>query len=159
MIDYLLLTLGIALIIIGLIGCIVPVLPGPPISFLALLALEYSKWGPFNSDLLWTFGFIAIAVTVLDYIVPIWGTKKFGGSRAGIWGAAIGLVIGLFFGILGIVLGPFIGAFLGELTQNTQSDKALKAAFGSFIGLLMGVVLKLIASGIMTFYFFKELIG
>jgi len=155
--DYLLLVLGITLVIIGLIGCIVPVLPGPPISFLGLLSLEYTKWGPFNSDLLWTFGFIAVAVTVLDYIVPIWGTKKFGGSRAGIWGAALGLLIGLFLGPLGIIFGPFAGAFIGELTQNSQSEKALKAAFGSIVGLLIGIGMKLIASGLMTYYFFKEL--
>lgn len=157
MADYFLLTLGILLIIVGLIGCVVPVLPGPPISFLGLLALEYSKWGPFNSDLLWTFGFIAVVVTVLDYIVPVWGTKKFGGSRVGIWGAAIGLFIGLFFGPLGIIIGPFLGAFLGELTQKTESEKALKAALGSLFGLLLGIGLKLVASGFMTWYFFKEL--
>ena len=154
---YLLLALGITLIIVGFIGCIVPVLPGPPISFLGMLTLEYTKWGPFNSDLLWTFGFIAIAVTALDYIVPIWGTKKFGGSKVGIWGAALGLLVGLFFGPLGIILGPFIGAYIGELTQKTESDKAFKAAFGSFIGLLLGIGLKLIASGFMTYYFVIEL--
>lgn len=157
MLDVFLLVLGIVLIVVGFIGCVVPVIPGPPISFLALLALEYTHWGPFNSDLLWTFGLIAVAVTVFDYIVPIWGTKKFGGSRAGLWGAGIGLLIGLFLGPLGIVLGPFAGAFIGELTQNSDSSKALKAAFGAFVGLLMGVGLKLIASGAMTFYFIKEL--
>lgn len=157
MLDVFLLVLGVVLIAIGLIGCVVPVIPGPPISFLALLALEYSKWGPFDSDLLWTFGLIAVVVTVLDYIVPIWGTKKFGGSRAGLWGAGIGLFIGLFLGPLGVLFGPFIGAFIGELTQNNDSTKALKAAFGAFVGLLMGVGLKLFASGAMTFYFVKEL--
>jgi uncharacterized protein YqgC (DUF456 family) len=157
MFDFLLLGLGIALIVIGLIGCVVPVIPGPPISFLGMLSLEYTRWGGFESDLLWTFGLIALVVTVLDYIVPVWGTKKFGGSRAGIWGASIGLVVGLFIGPLGILLGPFAGAFIGELTQKTQTEKALKAALGSFVGLLMGVGLKLAASGFMTYYFVAEL--
>lgn len=157
MLDFFLLGLGIVLIVIGLIGCVVPVIPGPPISFLGMLSLEYSRWGGFESDLLWTFGLIALVVTVLDYIVPIWGTKKFGGSRAGIWGASIGLVVGLFLGPLGILLGPFVGAFVGELTQKTQTEKALKAALGSFVGLLMGVGLKLAASGFMTYYFVVEI--
>ncbi len=157
MLDYFLLALGITLILLGLIGCIIPVIPGPPLSFLGMLSLEYTHWGNFDSDTLWTFGLIAVVVTALDYIVPIWGTKKFGGSRAGIWGASIGLLIGLFFAPLGIIFGPFIGAFVGELTQKTATDKALIAALGSFIGILMGVVLKLIASGFMTYYFFVEL--
>lgn len=157
MLEYFLLALGITLIIIGLIGCIIPVIPGPPLSFLGMLSLEYTRWGNFDSDTLWTFGLIAIVVTVLDYVVPIWGTKKFGGSRAGIWGASIGLIIGLFFGPLGIILGPFIGAFVGELTQNTATNKALIAALGSFVGILMGVILKLVASGFMTYYFVIEL--
>lgn len=157
MFDILLLTLGVILLILGLIGCVIPAIPGPPLSFLSMLLLEYTHWGNFDSDLLWTFGLIAVVVTVLDYIVPIWGTKKFGGSKAGIWGASIGLVIGLFLGPLGIVFGPFAGAFVGELTQNTDTNKALVAALGSFVGLLTGIVLKLIASGFMTYYFIIEL--
>ncbi|MDA3890411.1 MAG: DUF456 domain-containing protein [Salinivirgaceae bacterium] len=157
MTDILLLILGICFIMVGFIGCMVPVLPGPPISFLGMLCLEYSKWGPFHSDLLWTFGFLAIAVTVLDYIVPIWGTKKLGGSRIGLWGAAFGLLIGLFFGPFGVLVGPFLGAFIGELSQKADSKKALKAAFGAFLGLLMGVGLKLTVSGIIALFFFKQL--
>lgn len=157
MVDFLLLALGITLIIVGFIGCVIPVIPGPPISFLALVTLEYSKWGPIESDLLWTLGLIAGVVIILDYIAPIWGTKKTGGSRYGLWGAAIGLFIGLFFGPLGIIIGPFVGALIGELTQNKETDKAIKAALGSLIGLLFGIVLKLSTSGLITYFFIKEL--
>ncbi|MGE4288736.1 MAG: DUF456 domain-containing protein [Salinivirgaceae bacterium] len=157
MVDIFLLAVGIALILIGLIGCIVPVLPGPPLSFLGMLALHYTHWGEFNPDLLWTMGSLAVIVTILDYIVPIWGTKKFGGSKAGIWGASIGLLIGLFLGPLGIIFGPFVGALVGELTQHNDSGKAFVAALGSLVGLLMGIGLKLIASGFITYYFIKEL--
>lgn len=157
MLDYFLLIVGLALILIGLIGCIIPVIPGPPLSFLGMLSLEYTHWGNFDSDTLWTFGLLALVVTVLDYIVPMWGTKKFGGSRAGIWGASIGLLIGLFLGPFGILFGPFVGAFIGEMTQQNETDKALKAALGAFVGLLMGVGLKLMTSGFITYYFFKEL--
>jgi uncharacterized protein YqgC (DUF456 family) len=158
MVDILLLTLGIVLIILGFIGCILPVLPGPPISFLALISINYSKWGTFDSDLLWMLGGIAVAVTILDYIVPIWGTKKFGGSKRGMWGATIGLFIGLFLGIFGIISGPFLGAFLGELSLNNNSKKAFKAALGALIGFFMGVGMKLLASGIITYYFIEQII-
>lgn len=157
MFDYFLLVIGLALIIIGLIGCVIPVIPGPPLSFLGMLALDFTRWGNFDSDTLWTFGLLALVVTILDYIVPIWGTKKFGGSRAGIWGATIGLIVGLFLGPLGVLLGPFAGAFIGEMTQQSETNKALKAALGALFGLLMGVGIKLIASGFITYYFFKEL--
>ncbi len=153
--DILLLTVGIVLIIIGLIGCVLPVIPGPPLSFLGLLALSYTQWGEFSSNLLWTMAILAVVATVIDYVVPIWGTKKFGGSKAGMWGATIGLVVGLFLGPLGIIFGPFAGAFVGEMTQKKDSDKALKAAFGAFLGFLLGVGFKLVVSGLITFYFIR----
>lgn len=158
MFDILLLTFGIILLVIGLIGCVLPVIPGPPISFVALLLLHFTRWAQFQGTFLWTCAAIAVAVSILDYWIPIWGTKKFGGSSRGVWGAALGLLAGLFFGPLGVIVGPFIGALTGELSLHSDSNRALKAAFGSFIGILSGVVLKLIVSGLFTWYFIKELI-
>ena len=158
MVDVLLLLLGVLLILIGLIGCVLPVIPGPPLSFLGLISLQYTKWGGFESDFLWTFGLIAVVVTVLDYIVPIWGTKKFGGSKSGVWGATVGLLSGLFIGPVGVIFGPFVGAFIGEYIVNREEKRAFIAALGSFIGLLTGIVLKLIASGVIAFYFVKQII-
>ncbi len=155
--DYVLLALGIVLIIVGLIGCIIPVIPGPPLSYGGMLALHFTKYGPFSEEMLWMMAFAALLVTALDYVVPIWGTKKFGGSKAGVWGSTIGLIVGLFLGPIGIILGPFLGAFAGEMTQRKETKDALRAAFGAFIGLLLGVGLKLIVSGLITFYFVKEL--
>lgn len=154
--DGLLIILGIVLLLAGLIGCLLPVLPGPPLSFLALLMLQFTPWGDFSGRFLWGAAAVALLVTLLDYVVPIWGTKRFGGTRGGVWGASIGLVVGLFFGPAGIILGPFLGAFLGEMAGHADSNKAFKAAIGSFIGLLTGIVLKLIVSGVFTWYFFKE---
>lgn len=154
--DGLLIILGIVLLLAGLIGCLLPVLPGPPLSFLALLMLQFTAWGDFSARFLWGAAVAAVLVTLLDYVVPIWGTKRFGGTRGGVWGASIGLVVGLFFGPPGIILGPFLGAFLGEMAGHSDSNKAFKAAIGSFIGLLTGIVLKLIVSGVFTWYFFKE---
>jgi uncharacterized protein len=157
--DYIFLILGILLMILGIIGCLVPVLPGPPFSFLGLIMLHLSRFGHFSNSVLWTLGGITIAVTVLDYFVPIWGTKKLGGSKYGTRGATVGLVTGLFFGPLGIILGPLIGAFIGEMIFRDEFKYALKACFGSLLGFMTGVGLKLAASFVMTFYFVRELIS
>lgn len=154
--DYLLLILGIVLMILGIIGCLAPVLPGPPLSFLGLLALHFTRFGHFNSSVLILFGVIAIVVTILDYIVPVWGTKKFGGSKYGTRGATIGLIVGFFVGPLGIILGSLIGAFVGEMIFRDDIKYALKAGFGSLLGFLTGIGLKLAASATMTFYFVRE---
>jgi hypothetical protein len=156
--DYIFLILGILFMIAGIIGCLVPVLPGPPLSFLGLLFLHFTRFGHFSSPVLITLGIIAVLVSILDYIVPVWGTKRFGGSKYGTRGATIGLVIGLFLGPLGIIIGPFIGAFVGEMIFKDDMSYAFKAGFGSLLGFLMGIGLKLAASFVMTFYFVKELI-
>ena len=157
MTDYLLLALGIILMILGIIGCLVPVLPGPPFSFLGLLAIHFTKFGDFSTLILLILGGVALAVTIFDLIVPLWGTKKFGGSKYGSRGATIGLVIGFFLGPIGIILGPFLGAFAGEMIFKDDVKYAIKAGFGSLLGFLTGIGLKLAASSVITFYFIKEL--
>jgi uncharacterized protein YqgC (DUF456 family) len=157
--DYILLIFGIILMILGIIGCLVPVLPGPPLSFLGLILLHFTRFGPFTKGQLIIFGIIAVVVTIMDYIVPVWGTKKFGGSKYGTRGATVGLIIGLFLGPLGLVLGPLIGAFVGEMIFKDDIGYAFKAGFGSLIGFLTGIGLKLAASFVMTFYFVKEWIA
>jgi uncharacterized protein len=157
--DYILLILGIIFMIIGIIGCLVPVLPGPPLSFLGLIFLHLTRFGQFSTPFLITLGAITVIVTVLDYIVPVWGTKRFGGSKYGTRGATVGLIIGFFLGPLGIILGPLIGAFVGEMIFKDDIGYAFKAGLGSLIGFLTGIGLKLAASFAMTFYFVKELIS
>jgi uncharacterized protein len=159
MLDYVLLILGIILMIIGIIGCLVPVLPGPPLSFIGLLLLNTTRFGDFNLTTLIILLAITIIVTILDYIVPIWGTKRFGGSKYGTRGATVGLIIGLFLGPVGIIIGPLLGAIVGELIFKDDMRYAIKAGFGSLLGFLTGIGLKLAASFIMTFYFVKELIA
>ncbi len=150
---------GSALMIVGIVGCILPVIPGPPLSFIGLLLLHFSKYAEFSFEFLLLFGSIAVIVTVLDYIVPVWGTKKLGGSKWGMWGAAIGLVIGIFvLPPLGIIVGPFAGAVIGEALTGKNAADSFRAGMGSLLGLMMGVGLKLAASLVMTFYFVKELI-
>ena len=158
MLDYIWVALGIILILVGLVGCIVPVLPGPPISFLGLLFLQFSRFGDFSATFLLVMAFVALAVTVLDYVVPVWGTKKTGGSKAGIWGATLGMLAGIiFFPPVGIILGPLVGAIIGEAVRGASLKQSFRAGMGSLLGFMLGTGLKLIASMIMTFYFFKEL--
>jgi len=159
MTDYLLLIAGIILMLVGIIGCLAPVLPGPPLSFLGLILLHLSRFGSFSTPTLIILGAVTVAVTVLDYIVPIWGTRKFGGSKYGARGATVGLIIGLFLGPVGIIIGPLVGAIVGELIFKDDMKYALKAGFGSLLGFLTGVGLKLAASFVMTFYFVKEWIA
>jgi hypothetical protein len=157
--DYVLLGLAIVMMIVGIAGCLLPVLPGPPLTYLGLVVLHFTKFGPVSTKLFIILGVVAIVVTVIDYIVPIWGTRQFGGSKYGMRGAAVGLVIGLFLGPFGIIAGPFIGAVVGELLFKDDIKYALKAGFGSLLGFLTGVGLKLAASLLMTFYFVKTLIA
>jgi uncharacterized protein YqgC (DUF456 family) len=157
--DYILLILGILLMILGIIGCLVPVLPGPPLSFIGIILLHLTSFGHFTKPALITLAAIAIVVTILDYIVPVWGTRKFGGSKYGTRGATVGLIVGLFLGPIGIILGPLIGAFVGEMIYRDDIAYALKAGFGSLLGFLTGIGLKLAASLVMTFYFVKEWIA
>ncbi|MBI9052374.1 MAG: DUF456 domain-containing protein [Bacteroidales bacterium] len=154
--DYLLLALGVALIIFGLIGCVLPIIPGPPLSFLGILALHYTKFASYSTDFLVIAASIAILVTVLDYIVPVWGTKKFGGTKAGMWGATLGMIIGMIFlGPLGLIFGPLVGAIIGESIKGANNKDAFKAGLGAFLGFLMGVGLKLAASIYITWHFVK----
>ena len=156
MLDYILLILAIILLLLGIIGCLAPVLPGPPLSYLGLFLLHLTKFADFSNPLLIILAAIVVVVSILDYVVPVWGTKKFGGSKYGTRGATVGLIIGLFLGPPGIIIGPFIGAFVGELIFKDDMKYAIKAGFGSLLGFLTGVGLKLASSFVITFYFVRE---
>lgn len=155
--DILWLVIAILLMIAGLIGCLLPFLPGPPLSYIGLLVMQLRSDAPFTTKFLWIWAAITVVVTVLDYVIPLYGTKRFGGTKYGIWGCTIGLVVGLFVPPWGLIIGPFIGAFIGEVIGNTNSEHALKAAFGSFLGFLFGTLLKLIASAVMFYYLITAL--
>ncbi|WP_297092477.1 DUF456 domain-containing protein [uncultured Draconibacterium sp.] len=157
--DILLIVLGSIFIISGILGCVLPVIPGPPLSYIGLLLLHFTERYDFSNKFLIIWAVVTVVVYTLDYLIPAWGTKKFGGSKRGVWGSIIGLVVGLFFfPPFGIIIGPFLGAVIGELTAGKESGAALKSGFGSFMGFLAGTLLKLITSGMMTWYFIKELI-
>jgi len=156
--DYLLVVFGGLLVIVGIIGCIVPALPGPPLSYVGILLFHFTRWGDLSGKLLIWLAIFTVAVTVMDYILPIWATKKLGGTKRGVWGSTIGLFLGLFiFPPWGIIIGPFLGAFIGEMTLKNDSDKALRSAIGSFIGFLLGTGAKFAVSGVILYYFVSGL--
>lgn len=158
--DYILIALGIIFLLSGILGCVLPIIPGPPLSYLGLLLLHFTERHQFSNKFLIIWAAITVVVYMLDFIIPVWGTKKFGGSKRGVWGSMIGLIIGMFiFPPFGIIVGPFAGAIIGELSSGKESKEALKSGFGSFLGFLVGTLLKLIVSGMMTWYFAKELIA
>jgi uncharacterized protein YqgC (DUF456 family) len=151
------LVLGIIMMLVGILGSILPLLPGPPLCFLALLLQQLRADPPFTAKFLWIWAAITIVVTVLDYVVPLYGTRKYGGSKYGVWGSTIGLIAGFWFGPFGIIIGPFVGAFVGELIASNNSQHALRAAWGSFVGFLFGTLLKLVVCLLMAWYLFKLL--
>ena len=152
--TYIVIAIVIVLAIVGIIGAIIPGIPGPPISFIGFLVAWLCLDNDFSYWYIIITGVLAVVITVLDYYMPIYGTKKFHGTKAGTWGSTIGLVVSIFvlpvlgivigpFGILGMLLGPFLGALIGELCVKNHKN-ALKSAFGSFIGFLLGIFIKLV---------------
>lgn len=142
--DIFLSILAILLLLVGLAGAIIPVLPGPIISYAGLVCIYFSSHMPFTDHFMLIWAALAVGITALDNIVPILGTKKMGGSKKGVWGSIIGLIFGLLFlGPFGILIGPFIGAVVGELMGGKEFNLALKAGFGSFLGFVTGTILKL----------------
>jgi len=146
--DIVLVVFGFILVILGIIGSVLPVLPGPLTGWVGILLLFLTKSIPMNYYWLGITLGIAILIFILDYIIPGLGTKKFGGSKKGATGATIGLIVGLILPIpLGFVIGAFAGALIGELIHEPKDIKrALKSAFGSFIGFLASTTMKLFVS-------------
>jgi uncharacterized protein YqgC (DUF456 family) len=150
--DTLWVILGLILMLVGLAGCILPFLPGPPLCYVGLLIQQMQSSPPYSTKFLVLWAIITLVVTGLDYVIPLYGTKKFGGTKYGMWGCIVGLIAGLWLGPLGLIAGPFIGAFVGELIGNANSDRAFRAALGSFAGFLFGTLLKLVVCFVMGRY-------
>lgn len=144
--DLLLLIIGFVFMIVGIFGSFMPVLPGPSISWLGLVLLYFTNAVPVDYWILGITLLITVVVSVLDYVIPSKGTKKFGGSSYGIWGTNIGLIVGIFAPIpFGFIIGPFVGAFIGELLFDYKDHRrALKAATGSFIGFIASSFMKFV---------------
>ena len=155
-------TLGVIAIIcgiIGLLGAVIPVLPGTIISYAGLLCISFSSYSELSMATLVVWGVIAVAVIVMDYVLPGYFSKKFGGTKAGVIGATVGTIAGIFFGPLGIILGPFVGAVVGEmLAKKLTFEEALKVGFGSLMSFLVGTLFKLVVGGFLLYYIIKDVI-
>ncbi|EPR73326.1 putative membrane protein [Winogradskyella psychrotolerans RS-3] len=144
--------------ILGILGSFLPVLPGPLTSWAGLLVLHFTEGVELSQTFLIVTLVFAVFIYVLDYIIPAIGTKRFGGSKAGMIGTTLGLVIGLFSPIpFGIIIGPFVGALIGEMMHRNDFNKALKAAFGSFLGFIASTFLKFIVAIIYLGFFIVKL--
>ena len=143
-------------LVVALIGSIVPALPGVPIAYLSLWLGRWSGYAPFSDRFMWIMAGVSLVVFLADYFLPPLILKRFGGSKAATWGSIIGMLLGMIFTQIGMIIGMIVGAFLGELAyaQKSGSD-ALRAAFGSFLGFLLGTGLKLM----LCFYILYELIA
>ncbi|UJH90774.1 DUF456 domain-containing protein [Antarcticibacterium sp. 1MA-6-2] len=155
--DIILTAIGGILMIVGILGSFLPVLPGVPVSWVGLLLLHLSPSVPMNYWFLGITFVIAAFIYGLNLVIPAMGTKRYGGSRTGMIGATIGLVAGLITPIpFGIFLGAFIGAFIGEIINKSDRNSALKAAYGSFIGLLASSFMEfIVACGFLILFLYK----
>ena len=144
--DIALTLLAYVLAIVGIAGCIIPVIPGVVLSYAALLCAYFTSYATISTASLWIWLAATIAVTAADFYLPAWMTRRFGGSRAGAIGATVGVFAGFFlFAPAGIVLGPFFGAVLGELLHDrNDAGKALTVGFGSFLAFAVGTGAKLV---------------
>ena len=161
---YVLIVAAILLALFGLVGAVVPGIAGTPFSFLGLLVLSFVKGIEYSTQFLVIMGVIGALVFAVDYVVPVWGTKQFGGTKAGVRGSTIGLFVGLFItfffpiGFIAVLLGPFIGAYIGEKSAGTDDHLAWKSALGSFVGFLLGTGIKVIYACVCIFFIVKDLI-
>ena len=143
-----LIILASVFVLLGLVGSVVPAIPGPPLSWVGLLLFHFSSLGQYDITFLVVTAVVAAVITVMDFVLPSLSTKKRGGSKAGIWGCNIGLVVSIMGapfgpqGLLGIIFWPFVGALIGELIAGKKDKEVLRAAWGAFLGFLTGTLLK-----------------
>jgi hypothetical protein len=144
---------------VGVIGTILPALPGAPLIWLGMLV--YGLFVKFN-NLPWTFflgqGLAVALIFLVDYLAGIWGVRRYGGSKAAVWGSVLGGLLGvLLMGPFGLIFGPFIGAVIGELYQKSPLDKAFRVGMGTLLGFLGGTALKLGIEALMIIWFFMKI--
>jgi len=149
------------LVVAGLAGCFLPVVPGPPLSYVALVVMGLASGfkAPVSMMLLVVMGVVTAVVSVADYFVPIIGARQFGATRWGLGGAVLGLIAGLvLFPPFGLIAGALLGAVIDELAGGKEARAALRAGVGVFVGSVVSVLLKVAAWAVMTYYFVAALL-
>ncbi|MDD4237659.1 MAG: DUF456 family protein [Desulfotomaculaceae bacterium] len=152
--------LAVVFFTIGVLGTILPALPGAPLIWLGMLI--YGFFVKFQNLPLMFFvgqGLVVVLIFLIDYLASIWGVRRYGGSKEAIWGSVLGGLLGIILlGPFGLIFGPFIGAIAGELYRRSSIDKALEVGLGTLIGFLGGAVLKLAIEAVMIIWFFIQVI-
>ena len=156
--DVVFIVIGAILLIGGIIGCVLPFPPGPPLAYCSLILLQFTRFHPFSTTFLIVWAVVILIITLLDYYVSIRGPKQMGGTKGGTWGATIGLIVGIFFTPVGMLMGLFLGAFIGEIINNQNIRTAFRSAIGAFLGFLAGTFMKLVVCFVLAFYFVKEIV-
>jgi len=143
------------LMLLGLAGSILPILPGPPLSFIGLFLLALIKHfaPPLTPTLLIILAMVTILAAIMDYIVPLLGAKRYGASKWGIWGSLLGMAAGIFWSPFAMLAGAFVGAIVAEWLAGKTKGEAFRAGWGVVMGTLLAAILKLGVSGMMTYYF------
>ena len=151
--------IGSVLMILGLAGSVLPILPGPPLSFVGLFLLALQKhFSPrLSLTLVIVLAVVTILVVAMDYIIPLLGAKRYGASKWGIWGSVLGMAAGIFWSPFAMLAGAFIGAVLAEWLVGKKHGDALRAGWGVVMGTLLATILRLGISGVMTYYFVRAL--
>ena len=139
----LILILAACLSAAGIVGCFIPVVPGPLLSYCGVLCLLAADAPPSTTTIV-AFGVATIIVSILDYVIPMVGAKRFNCSKIGAWGATFGTIVGLFFFPLGLILGPFLGAFIVELIVKKSVAAAALGGIGALLGFLASVLMKML---------------
>lgn len=153
--DVLIYVLSFLLLVGGIAGCVLPILPGVPLGYAGLLLLHFTGRADFSTTQLMTWPIIVVVLQVVDFITPLLGSKYTGGTSFGNRGCVAGTLIGMFFLPWGIIVGPFIGAVAGEMLGGSDLPHAIRAGVGSLIGFLVGTLLKVIV----CFYFLVQGVG
>jgi len=157
--DILIIIIAALLLLTGIAGSVLPVLPGLPLSWLGLVLIKFTD--NFSDNISWEkiiwAGVIVLIVSLIDSFLPVMATKKFGGGRLVTIGASIGLVLGFMMGFVGVFIGPFIGAFVGGMLEGQKFNLSFRQALATFAGFFVGIVLKLICGGVLAIFFIAAL--
>lgn len=139
---------ALLVMLVGLLGAIIPIVPGLPIIWFAALCFALlTNFKFIGAHFLIWWAAITLVITVLQHLFSVYGAKKLGASRWGMVGAFLGMIAGIFtFTIWGVILGPLVGAIAFELMGGRQFSQALRSGFGTFVGFLFGTITQLIAS-------------
>jgi len=159
MLEILAILIGSLLMLLGLIGSVLPILPGPPLSFIGLflLALVKKFSPPLTPALVILLGIVAVVMIAMDYVLPLLGAKRYGSSKWGVLGSVLGMLIGMFLSPLAVLLGAFFGAVVAEWLAGKTKGESFRAGWGVMMGTLFATIVRLGFAGLMIYYFIMAL--